>query len=168
MMARWMSQPAERSLYTWMASLLFFAVCWFWQPIPGILYRLDGAFAWAGYAVQLSGVLLTLASARAVDMLDLAGVRPVLRARAGLPPVHVPLETGGPYRFVRHPLYLSWLLMVFGAPVMTATRFVFAGVSTLYLVIAVPLEERGLVGQFGADYERYRRRVRWRMLPFLY
>lgn len=165
---RWMSPAAERSLYTWTASALFLAVCTWWQPVPGVLYRLEGVAAWIGYAVQLAGVVLTAAGARAVGGLELAGVRPILRARAGLPQTHVPLETRGAYRFVRHPVYLAWILLVFGAPVMSATRFVFAALSTAYLALAIPWEERGLIRQFGEDYERYRRRVRWRMLPFLY
>ena len=58
--------------------------------------------------------------------------------------------------------------MVFGAPTMTGTRAVFALVSTLYLAVAIPWEERSLVQVFGSDYERYRGTVRWRMIPFLY
>jgi protein-S-isoprenylcysteine O-methyltransferase Ste14 len=60
------------------------------------------------------------------------------------------------------------VLLTFGAPVMTATRFSFACISTLYLVLAIPFEERGLVQTFGEDYVTYQRRVRWRMIPGLY
>ena len=74
----------------------------------------------------------------------------------------------GVYRLVRHPLYFAWALMVFGAPTMTATRATFAVISTLYLALAIPWEERSLVDVFGSDYEQYRQRVRWRMIPFLY
>ena len=35
----------ERSLYTWVASLLFLAVCTWWQPVPGVLYAADGSLA---------------------------------------------------------------------------------------------------------------------------
>ena len=101
-------------------------------------------------------------------MLDLAGVRATLLARSGEAARHVPLQTGGLFGLVRHPIYLGWVLFVFGAPRMTLTRFVFACVSTAYLAAAIPLEERGLIGAFGDEYTRYRRRVRWRMLPFVY
>ena len=59
-------------------------------------------------------------------------------------------------------------VLVFGSPVMTATRFAFAVISTLYLAIAIPWEERDLLKTFGGEYEAYRRRVRWRMIPFVY
>lgn len=169
---RWLQRrvtPAlERALYTWVASLLFMLVCWFWQPVPGVLYSVPYPWAFACYAVQAAGILLTMGGAASVDALDLAGVRPALLARHGLPAPHVPLKTAGVYGFVRHPLYFAWALMVFGAPTMTGTRAVFALVSTLYLAVAIPWEERSLVQVFGSDYERYRGTVRWRMIPFLY
>jgi methanethiol S-methyltransferase len=86
----------------------------------------------------------------------------------GVPHAHPRLVTSGVYAVVRHPLYFGWALLVFGAPHMTMTRAVFAVVSTLYLAVAIPWEERSLTTTFGADYEAYARRVRWRMVPFLY
>ena len=158
----------ERSLYTWVASILFAVVCWWWVLVPGTFYRLDGVWRAVVYGIQLAGILLTIRASRLLDVLDLSGVRPVERAASSEPPKHVPLNTTGLYGFVRHPLYFAWMLVVFATPDMTATRFVFAFVSTLYLAIAIPWEERALVATFGADYERYRERVRWRMLPGVY
>jgi protein-S-isoprenylcysteine O-methyltransferase Ste14 len=158
----------ERSLYTWIASLLFIAACWGWQPIPGIVYRLSGVSWWIGVGVQAAGFAFVVVSSRAIDVLDLAGVRQVLRARSGEGDAHVPLETHGVYGIVRHPLYFGWTLFVCGTEVMTVTRAVFALVSCAYLALAVPWEERGLVDAFGPAYEGYRAKVRWRMLPGIY
>jgi protein-S-isoprenylcysteine O-methyltransferase Ste14 len=158
----------ERSAYTWAASALFLVVCIWWQPVPGSLYHLEGPLAGVLYAVQVTAILLTLKSSSRIDVLDLAGVRPVLDARHEQSARHVPLETTGLYGFVRHPLYFAWMLLVFGAPHMTATRLTFAIVSTVYLAVAIPLEERSLIEVFGADYNAYQRRVRWRMIPGIY
>ena len=79
-----------------------------------------------------------------------------------------PLRTDGLYGFVRHPVYFGWVLVVFGAPVMTMTRLTFAVISTAYLALAVPFEERSLIETFGPDYASYRKRVRWRMIPGIY
>jgi methanethiol S-methyltransferase len=154
----------ERSLYVWMASLLFLGVCLLWRPVPGELYRLEGPWWWLGVTVQVIGLALTYLGSRALDALDLAGIRQLRQDAAA----HPRLVTSGVYAVVRHPLYFGWALLVFGAPHMTMTRAVFAVVSTLYLAVAIPFEERSLTTTFGAAYEAYTRRVRWRMLPFLY
>ena len=158
----------ERSLYTWTASLLFILACTLWQPVPGLLYRVDGMWALPFYTIQALGVALTIRGAAAVDPLDLAGVRPVLGHAPSAIPRAAVLETSGIYGFVRHPVYFAWVLMVFGTPVMTGTRACFAILSTLYIAIAIPFEERSLVERFGRDYQQYQRKVRWRLVPGIY
>jgi protein-S-isoprenylcysteine O-methyltransferase Ste14 len=159
------SPRLERSIYVWISSLLLLGVCWLWRPVPGELYRLPGAWWWIGTAVQVAGIIVTHIASRALDPLELAGLRPFCpRPAAG----HAHLVTSGLYRLVRHPVYFGWVLLVFGTPHMTMTRFVFALVSTAYLMAAIPWEEKGLVATFGAEYERYRQQVRWRMVPWVY
>ena len=51
---------------------------------------------------------------------------------------------------------------------MTGTRLVFAAVSTLYLVVAIPFEERQMRRTMGSTYDDYSGVVRWRMLPGIY
>jgi len=168
LVAAWASPPLERSVYTWTASLLFIGVCTFWEPVPGRIYALDGPWRLLAYGLQAAGFALTLCSSAALDVLDLAGVRQVQRAREAAAPRVPALETAGLYGIVRHPLYTAWALMVGASPDMTATRATFAIVSTAYLVLAIPWEERSLARTFGQDYEVYRRRVRWRMVPGVY
>lgn len=159
----------ERSLYTWVASLLFLTVCTWWQPVPGLLYQLHGPWRVGAWAIQLLAVVLTLRASQALGVLDLAGVRAVQRAEvAAAPAEHPPLSTRGLYGFVRHPLYFAWALFVFATPTMTGTRAAFAVISTAYLMIAIPWEERDLVATFGQKYEAYRRKVRTRMIPGVY
>jgi protein-S-isoprenylcysteine O-methyltransferase Ste14 len=158
----------ERALYTWTASLLFIAVVLAWRRVGGTVYEVPGNWRWIGFSAQAIGIFLTIRGSSAIDVLDLAGVRPVLDARRHETAAHVPLETTGVYRLVRHPLYFGWALFVFGAPVMTGTRAVFALISTLYLAIAIPFEERALIQVFGDAYRSYQQRTRWRMIPGLY
>lgn len=157
----------ERSTFTWVASVLLLMVCALWRTVAGLVYAVPGIWRLVGYAAQAAGLVLTIKATAELDALDLAGVRPMLDARRGssATPQHVPLNTTGLYAVVRHPLYFGWVLFVFGIPDMTGTRAVFALVSTLYLVVAVPFEERSLVRTFGADYSAYQRRTRWRIVP---
>ncbi len=160
MLARLVPERLLRSLYVWIASLLLLFVCAAWQPVGGSLYRATGWHAWPFTAVQIAGVLLIARSVRAIDALELAGIR-AGRTRS-------PLQTRGVYGFVRHPLYFGWTLVVFGTAVLTGDRLTFALLTTAYVVMAVPWEEQGLISEFGADYEKYRAQVRWRIMPFVY
>ena len=165
LMGRIVSPTLERPVYVWAASILFMGVCLLWRPLPGVLYYVEGPPAVLLLGLQTAAIVMTIAASSAVGIQDLAGVGPLLRPR---PEDHVPLRTTGPYGIVRHPLYLAWFILVFAAPHMTLTRFVFAMVSSGYLALAIPFEERGLISLFGDEYRAYRRKVRWRMLPGLY
>jgi len=155
----------ERSTYVWIASLLFIAVCAWWQPVAGGAWHASGWTAGLLSAVQAAGGVFTLVAARHLDVLELAGVRqalqlPLKRASG--------LDDYGPYGLVRHPIYFAWLLLVWPAPLMNGTRLVFAAVSTIYLVVAIPYEERDLRRQFGTAYDEYSRKVPWRLVPRIY
>lgn len=156
----------ERSVYVWIASLLFIGVCGLWQPVPGRWWEVEGAGRTAMLLGQLAAVIFILASARRLDVLDLAGILPVLDIREERPAPS--LDTTGPYGLVRHPIYLGWLLFVWLAPTMNGTRVTFAIVSCAYLFVAVPFEERDLRRTFGEAYDGYCREVKWRILPFIY
>jgi protein-S-isoprenylcysteine O-methyltransferase Ste14 len=160
---RWLDRvPRDliRSVYVYAASTLLIAVCAAWRPVGGELYRAGGISGIALAAVQLGGVLMIARAVARIDPLELAGIR---QAASG-----GPLQTSGPYQWVRHPLYFGWVLAVFGTPHLTGDRLAFAALSTAYLMIAVPWEERSLVRMFGDEYRRYQREVRWRMIPFIY
>ncbi len=161
---RWLTRfvPAEleRSTYVWIASLLFLATCGWWQPIGGVLYEVRGPIAIAWRLVQAAGIVLALVASAALHPFVLAG----LRATGPEPS----LRTSGVYGWVRHPVYLGWVLFVFAAPRMTTDRLAFAIVSTTYLAMAVPFEERSLVEAFGDRYRMYAGRVRWKILPWVY
>jgi protein-S-isoprenylcysteine O-methyltransferase Ste14 len=170
--ARTVPPALERSLYVWIASLLFIGVCALWQPLDGVVWSTPSPFGWLLYALLATGVWLSVHSARVIDVWELAGVRQALTPNAH--PERQSkggswtFKTDGPYGIVRHPIYLGWFLMVFGVPAMTMTRFVFALVSCGYLVIAIPFEERTLRRLSAGKYDEYMNRVRWRLIPGIY
>jgi protein-S-isoprenylcysteine O-methyltransferase Ste14 len=189
--ARVLPAAFERTAYVSIASLLFLGVCLLWRPLPGTAWDATGLLRLLLYGVQFAGLVVTVQGASRLDIWDLSGVRQVRAAShtarvatprvavsssaPNVPPpatspatVSAPLEVRGPYRWLRHPIYLGWVLLVFGAPTMTAGRLLFAAVSTTYLVVAIPIEERSLVDEFGQSYRDYQRQVRWRLLPGLW
>jgi protein-S-isoprenylcysteine O-methyltransferase Ste14 len=154
----------ERSFYVWVASLLFVAVCALWQPVAGVAWRAEGAAVWGLRILQAIGIWLTLTSAAILDVLELSGVRQAEQR----PAPAMDFKTRGPYGWVRHPIYSGWFLMVLAASPMTMTRLVFAVVSCVYLVAAIPFEERSLRDASAGGYERYMAQVRWKLVPGLY
>ena len=156
----------ERSVYVWVASLMLLGVVVVWRPVPGELWHLSAPWSAMLSAVQIGGVLVTLRASAALDVFSLSGVRQAFGAAAAPPPSQ--LVDTGLYRLVRHPVYFGWVLMVWPTPAMTGTRFVFATISTLYLALAIPLEERSLRGQFGPAYAAYASKVKWKMVPGIY
>lgn len=163
----------ERSTYVWIASLLFILVVVAWQPVPGVVYEVDGWAAWLLWALQWLGIALTLSAASAIDIRDLSGVRQAWRYhQPAEDPASVadadPFKTNGAYGLVRHPIYTAWFLMVWPTPLMTGGRLTFAAISSLYLLLAIPWEERSLIEQYGDAYRRYVQRVRWKLLPGIY
>jgi methanethiol S-methyltransferase len=184
---RKVSAQRERSVYVWVASLMLIAVCALWQPIPGVAWQIERPAAWLFPAAQLAGAWLTLRSAAIIDIWDLAGVRqaatpnnqpptpkseprpfPHLDSSGELGVGRWEFRTDGPYGWVRHPIYLGWLLLVFPVATMTMTRLLFAVVSSAYIVLAIPFEERSLRRASGGSYDQYVKAVRWKLIPGLY
>ena len=181
---RWIARlvpPAlERSTYIWIASLLLIAVCALWRPVPGVAWDIDGPWRWALRLLQVGGVWLTLRSAAILDVGELAGVTDpaggLLPAADGnanpdaeaLASTAGTFRTAGPYGWVRHPIYAGWFLLVFAVVPMTMTRLTFAVVSGLYVLIAIPFEERSMRAGAHDAYRRYEAQVRWRLVPGLY
>ncbi len=149
-----------RSVYVWIASLLLIAVDLAWQPVGGDFYRLPGWFALPFVLIDVAGVWLVAKSVGAISALELAGIR--------VPTVRDDLAANGVYGLVRHPLYLGWLLLVFGTPHLTGDRLTFAVLTTAYLCIAIPWEEHSLEQAFGEKYRQYKAQVRWRIVPGVY
>jgi protein-S-isoprenylcysteine O-methyltransferase Ste14 len=155
----------ERTVYVAASSLLFIGVMAAWQPVPGVVWHVGRPVSLLLAGLQVAGVVLTLVAARELDVFALAGLRQAIGRATERPAA---LVRTGTYGFVRHPVYFAWLLMVWPSPFFTGSRALFAAVSTAYLVLAVPIEERTLRRVFGPAYDDYARTVRWRMLPFLY
>ena len=72
--------------------------------------------------------------------------------------------TKGIYRYSRHPMYVTTLIVFFGAGIATASWLVLL-LTALYMVftaIAVPAEERFLLQQYGGAYREYMSKTpRW-------
>src|SRR5687768_597448 len=150
----------ERSTYVLCASLALLLLFWQWRPIGVQIWYVENATArlvlWTLFAAGWATVLIVTCL---INHFDLFGVRQVWLPLIGRPYTKVSFRTPTLYRFVRHPLYLGFLLAFWMTPSMTLAHLVFALATTAYIILAIQFEERDLVHEHGAAYENYRRRV---------
>jgi len=151
--------PVERSTYVLFSSVALLLLFWKWQPMGGVIWNVTnevGRIAlWASYA---GGWLLVLLATCLIDHFELFGMRQVWCHLLGREYKPGGFRTPWLYRYVRHPLYVGWLMVFWSAPHMTVAHLVFAVATTAYIVVAIQLEERDLL-RIHKEYAAYRRDV---------
>ena len=159
MWTRIVPQPVERSTYVLASSLALILLFCLWRPLGGVVWDVEHpvgrALLHGGFVF---GWLLVLVSTFLINHFDLFGLRQVWLHLRGRPYEPLPFRTPGPYRIVRHPLYVGWLFAFWSTPTMTVTHLVFAVMTTAYILVAIRFEERDLVAAHP-EYASYRARV---------
>ena len=165
--ARFAAPAIERCTYVLLASLSLILLFWQWQPMPTVVWNIEGpVFAGARSRVALLGWLIVLYSTFLISHFELFGLTQVVTHFAGRMAAPVKFKTPGLYRLIRHPIYLGFIIAFWSTPLMTLGHLLFASVTTAYIFIGIWLEERDLVGFFGDEYRKYRERVAMLFLAF--
>jgi protein-S-isoprenylcysteine O-methyltransferase Ste14 len=158
-LTRFVPEPAERSTYVLLSSAALLVLFWQWRPLGGVVWEVPaGAATAAVSAMFAAGWLTVFVTTFLINHFDLFGLRQVWLAFRGVPYTPLRFTTPGPYRLVRHPLYVGWLTVFWAAPTMTAAHLLFAIGTTVYILAAIQWEERDLVAAYP-EYAAYRRRV---------
>ena len=165
--AQFLPEATQRSTYVLLSSLIQLLLFWQWRPIPIQVWHVEGIAAWSLIGVYWLGWLIMLASTFMIDHFDLSGLRQAFYAMRGAELPGQSFKAPLLYKVVRHPIMLGLLLAFWATPEMTVGHLLFAIMSTIYILIGVQFEERDLIAEFGAIYQRYRRRVPM-LLPRLF
>jgi protein-S-isoprenylcysteine O-methyltransferase Ste14 len=157
---RYVPEVIERSTYVLISDVLMIALFVLWQPMGGVVWDVHNPAArMILYASFAAGCLIVVGSSFAISHFDLFGMRQVWLYFRGKPYTTLDFAIPGPYRYVRHPLYVGWFLTFWATPTMTAAHLLFATLTGVYMLVAIRFEERDLVAHFGEHYARYREQV---------
>lgn len=76
----------------------------------------------------------------------------------------------GAFSKIRHPLYLSIIAMNIGIALVFGIMVtsILALLTIIHWVLSALKEEEALMQKFPVEYARYKQRVRWRMIPWLF
>ena len=160
-------KPLERSTYVLFSSLALIFLFWQWRPLGGVIWSVeDGTGRFVLRALFAFGWGLVLVSTFLINHFDLFGLRQVWLYLLNRSDKAVRFVTPGPYKLVRHPLYVGWLFAFWMTPVMTLAHLLFSIATTAYILLAIQFEERDLGREHGEAYEAYRRSVPM-LVPFL-
>ena len=160
LLTRLIPEAAERSTYVLCSSLALIALFVYWQPIGGVIWNItDPAARSIVNGIFFLGFGLVLISTLLINHFDLFGLRQVWLYLKGTRYTHLEFRTPLFYRYVRHPLYVGWLMAFWATPTMTGAHLLFAIMTTAYILTAIRWEESDLIDVHGEQYENYRKQV---------
>jgi protein-S-isoprenylcysteine O-methyltransferase Ste14 len=155
-LTRVVPSPAERATYVLASSAALWLIFALWQPIPTAIWRAEGTTAAVLEAGALLGFAIVLATTFLIDHFDLFGLRQVFLAWQGKAYTEKRFVKPGPYRWIRHPLYVGWMIAFWSTPAMSVGHLLFALGMTAYILLAIRFEERDLAAALGEPYRRWR------------
>lgn len=150
----------ERSTFVLFASLALLLLYWQWRPITTTVWSIEsdaGRLLLNG--LYLLGWLIVFLGTFMINHFDLFGLRQVYLSMRKHEYTDLGFRTPFFYRFLRHPIMLGFIIAFWATPHMTVGHLLFAVATTLYILIAIQLEERDLVKYFGEQYREYRRKT---------
>lgn len=149
----------QGAFYAITSSVALLTLVVFWQESSHALISLEGSARWSLRVAYCLAILGFVWGIRSLGSFDGLGLKPILdRLRSGQSSP-IPFTVRGPYRWVRHPLYLFCLFMIWSCPDVTADRLLFNVLFTAWIIVGAILEERDLVADFGDTYRDYQRAV---------
>ncbi len=150
----------DGAVYSIASGIVLALVAILWQRSETQVFVLHGVPRYAAQVVTILAVAAFVASAVTLRRsFDPHGLHPIRAHLLGQPHQPGAFVVGGPYLWVRHPLYSCILVMFWMNTDVTADMLLFDVLWTIWIVAGAAWEERDLVAEFGAAYRAYQRQV---------
>ena len=153
--AHWMPASLYGCLFCLVSCLSLWSLMYWWRPLPGVWWQGEGFWWWAVMTLAVGAWILLGYSMWITGLghqTGFTGLMAYWRPHQAQPRA---FEIRGLYRFFRHPIYLSFLLIVWLTPVMSSGHLLLSVLMTFYLFFGSWLKDRRLVQLIGEPYQRY-------------
>ena len=147
------------AIYSIVSGIALIVVVLLWQTSGTVLFQIQGPLRLLPRIICLLGIIGFIWGVRSLGTFDPFGLISIAAHLRGKQLRSPDLAVRGPYLWVRHPLYLFMLVIIWSVPGVNSDRLLFNVVWTFWIVIGSYLEEKDLVAEFGEKYRLYQKTV---------
>jgi protein-S-isoprenylcysteine O-methyltransferase Ste14 len=158
-LARFIDPRYRAAVYGIASGVALTAVVLLWQPSRAPLFALSGLARHVSQGLSIAAFGFFVWGARSLRPFDPLGLVPLVAHLRDRPEPAPAFVARGAYRWVRHPLYLAVLVLIWSCPDMTMDRLLFQVLWSVWILLGARLEEADLLAEFGDAYRAYCRRV---------
>jgi methanethiol S-methyltransferase len=158
-LAKFIPEEYYSAFYGLTSGIFLFPVLILWQKSPTIIVSADEIIYWILRFLFFLCIAGFFWGSKSLGSFDMLGVKRLMRYIRNSPGKPQQIMAKGPYRWVRHPLYLFLLVLIWSCPMLTLDRLLFNILWTVWIVIGTYLEDRDLHREFGSQYLEYSSRV---------
>lgn len=164
---RFIPQAAERSTYVLFSGIFLLLICIYWQGVDGYLWKIeDEAVQTLLISLYIFGFIFSTVSSFFIDHFELFGLKQVYLNLIGRPAPQDVFMEKYLYKYIRHPIQLGTLIVLWATPQMSYSHLMLSVTFTIYVFVGLHYEERDLLRTFGEKYRAYQKRIPM-IIPFL-
>jgi protein-S-isoprenylcysteine O-methyltransferase Ste14 len=158
-LSRFIAQPFYGCFYCVATCCSLLPLFAFWQPNRHVIWSTAGTVQFGIQAAFGASWVALFYSLSLTGLGYQTGWTPWWRWLRHYRAVPRPFQPRGAYRYLRHPVYLSFLGLIWFTPLMTLDRLVLAGAWSVYIAAGSCLKDARLVFYLGDTYRAYQARV---------
>ena len=153
-------EPIERSTFCLLSSSLFLLLFWQWRPITGVVWSIEtSVFSTIINLFFYGGWIFALYSTFMINHFHLFGLRQVyMNLKTGAIP-SIPFKIRGPYKYVRYPVLLGFLIALYSAVHMTIGHLLFSIIMSFLIINGIRLKDKDFLRLHSKKFLAYKNRV---------